>query len=99
MTVTICGALTAVGATYRPLELIVPTAGEIDQVTDLLDVPATVAVNCCDWPAFSLAVGGVMVTLMIGTRVRIAFAVALDIAILVATTSTVCGVSSTLGAV
>ena len=34
------------GAVYSPVEPIVPTAGLIDQFTDVLLFPETVAVNC-----------------------------------------------------
>jgi len=49
---TICVALIVVGAVYNPL-LTVPTLGLSDQVTAVLELPLTVAVNCFDWPAFN----------------------------------------------
>ncbi len=33
------------GAVYRPLELMLPTDGETDHVTDVLPLPVTVAEN------------------------------------------------------
>lgn len=47
-----CVALIVDGAVYNPL-LTVPTLGLSDQVTPVLELPFTVAVNCRDWPAFS----------------------------------------------
>jgi hypothetical protein len=44
--VTVCAAVTGFGAVYRPLALIVPTLGLIDQVTPLLTPPVTCAVYC-----------------------------------------------------
>ena len=40
----------------------VPTFGFSDQVTALLVVLVTVAVNCCVWPGASVATEGVTVT-------------------------------------
>ena len=47
VTVTVCDVRILDGAVYRPAEEIVPTDGLIDQVTAVLLVPKTVAVNCC----------------------------------------------------
>jgi hypothetical protein len=44
--VTVWGLPTAAGAVYRPPLEIVPTAGLTDQVTPVLGVPVTVAINC-----------------------------------------------------
>ena len=46
VTVTVCGPLSVVGAVYRPPLEIVPAAGLTDQVTAVLVVPVTAAVNC-----------------------------------------------------
>jgi len=47
VTVTACDVVILDGAVYRPAEVIVPTDGLIDQVTAVLLLPKTVAVNCC----------------------------------------------------
>ena len=47
VTVTVCDVGILKGAVYRPAEEIVPTDGLMDQVTAVLLVPKTVAVNCC----------------------------------------------------
>ena len=44
--VTVCDVRMLDGAVYRPAEEIVPTEGLSDQVTAVLLVPKTVAVNC-----------------------------------------------------
>src|SRR6185503_754806 len=63
VTVTVCVAGIVVGAVYRPLAEIDPTLlGVIDQVTAVLPVPVTVALNCCVWEANALAVAGVTFT-------------------------------------
>ena len=46
ITVTVCDVRILDGAVYRPAEETVPTDGLIDQVTAVLLVPKTVAVNC-----------------------------------------------------
>ena len=46
VTVTELEAEIVAGAVYKPLVEIVPTAGFSDQVTAVLVVPKTVAVNC-----------------------------------------------------
>jgi hypothetical protein len=52
------------GAVYRPAELIVPTdklppaMPETSQFTEVLLVPETVALNCCDWPTCKFALAG-----------------------------------------
>jgi hypothetical protein len=46
VTVTFWAARMLDGAVYRPAEEIVPTDGLIDQVTAVLLVPKTAAVNC-----------------------------------------------------
>jgi hypothetical protein len=47
LTVTVCGLEIDAGVVYKPLLEIVPTAGLKDQVTPVLVVPLTAAVNCC----------------------------------------------------
>jgi hypothetical protein len=51
-----------IGAAYKPLLVTVPTVA--DQVTPLLDVPLTVAVNCFVVPEFSVVLAGDMETVM-----------------------------------
>jgi hypothetical protein len=46
VSVTVCGEETELGAVYRPVLEIVPTAGFSDQVTAVFVVPVTVAVSC-----------------------------------------------------
>jgi hypothetical protein len=46
VTVTICCIVINDGAVYKPLELMEPTFGLIDQVTAVFAFPVTVAVNC-----------------------------------------------------
>ena len=46
VTMTVCGLPSVAGAVYRPPLEIVPTAGLTDQVTAVLVVPITAAVNC-----------------------------------------------------
>jgi hypothetical protein len=61
------------GAEYRPDELIVPVpAGLIVQVTAVLLVLFTIAVNCRVCPLFRVALGGVMLTATGGIRVTVA---------------------------
>jgi hypothetical protein len=61
--VTVCMPACA-GAVYSPIELIVPTVmfppptPSTDHVTDALDNPSTVAVNCCVAPATTNATPG-----------------------------------------
>jgi hypothetical protein len=45
-TVTVCLLATDAGAVYKPPVEILPTRGLIDQVTAILVVPDTLAVNC-----------------------------------------------------
>ena len=69
--VTVC-APDMVGAVYRPLVLTVPTVRlppftpSTDQVTPVLLVFVTVAVNCCDVLTAKVAVVGEIVTLTPG---------------------------------
>src|SRR5262245_25486337 len=52
--VAVCWDVTLAGAVYKPVLLIVPALA--------VQVTATFAVNCCVWPADSVAVEGVTVT-------------------------------------
>ncbi len=83
---------------YSPEEVIVPgwSAG-IDQVTPVLPLPVTVAVNCCTWLAYKVAVVGAIVT-TIGTRLTIAEADLAGSASLVAVTVIVCAFATMAGA-
>src|ERR1039458_3326155 len=58
VTVTVCDVRILDGAAYRPADEIVPTDGLIDQVTEVLLVPKTVAVNCCVPEGAKLTVDG-----------------------------------------
>jgi hypothetical protein len=51
-------------------------AGEIVQVTPVLLVLVTVAVNCWVWPPYNVAVVGLTLTAIGGSRVMVAEAVA-----------------------
>src|SRR5262249_36764749 len=64
LTLTVCTLVIVAGAVYRPLALIAPTCGVIDQVTEVNGLPVTVAVNGCVVPAVKAAVGGVTVTVI-----------------------------------
>jgi hypothetical protein len=58
VTVTVCDVRILDGAVYRPAEEIVPADGLIDQVTAVLLVPKTVAVNGCVPEGAKLTVDG-----------------------------------------
>ena len=75
---------------YSPDEEMLPTAGLRDHVTDVFDVPETVAVNCWVAPWFGLAEDGLTPTEMPDVRVRVAAADLAGFAIEVAVTVTVC---------
>src|SRR5271167_2974374 len=68
-TVTVAGVGTLAGALYRPLVEIVPNAilppatPFTSQVTDWFELLATIAENCLDVPAWTLALAGVTLTL------------------------------------
>jgi hypothetical protein len=64
VTVTVCDVRILDGAVYRPVEEIVPTDGLIDQVTAVLLVAKTVAVNCCVPEGAKLTVDGLMDTVI-----------------------------------
>ena len=84
---------------YRPLAEMDPGAPElIAQVTAVLLLPVTVAVNCCVWPRNMLTVPGLTVSAT-GCRVTVALADLLTSAALVAITVTVVPAGIEAGAV
>ncbi len=100
VTVTVCGAAMVSGAVYNPEALIAPTPlGLNHQVTAVLLVLATVAVNCWGLPASSVALAGATLTAMPGTRVTAAEADLVGSAWLVAVTVTTCCTATPAGAV
>lgn len=66
VTVTVAWELRLAGAAYNPLT-IVPILGVTDQLTPVLLVPCTDAVNCTDWPADIVWEPGLMETLTFET--------------------------------
>ena len=62
VTVTACCVLTVDGVVYSPVGEIVPVFGLSAQVTAVLVVLSTVAVNCCVWPGATVAAVGVTET-------------------------------------
>src|ERR1039458_1258514 len=86
------------GAVYRPLLERPPAAGLTDQLTAVLGPPATVAVNCCVWPAVSDTAVGDTAT-VIADSVIMALADLVGSARLVAVTVTCCPVGMLAGAV
>lgn len=87
--VIFCWLAILAGAVYNPLTS-VPVTGVIDQITDVLELPVTVAVNCldCAWNRFTPA--GVTVTLSGGNNVTVAVANEIPSAALIAFTVTIC---------
>ena len=93
VTVTVAGLGTAEGAVYRPLLEIVPQVAPEQplplrlQLTAVLDMPVTVAVNCCVLPTTTVAVIGETLTPTAGRMVTLAEAVfvesAFDFAVMV----------------
>jgi hypothetical protein len=77
----------ALGAVYRPFVVIVPPFA--DQVTAVLELPLTAAVNCCDPPLESDAEPGEIVTETVAVAVTLTAAEAdlLVSAMLVAVTT------------
>lgn len=88
--------LTVAGAVYTPFTS-VPTAGVSDQVTEVLLVPVTEAVNVADLPAPSDTEAGPTVTAT-GINVTVALAVLVESAALLAVTVTVCWLAMVAGA-
>jgi hypothetical protein len=107
VTVTVGGVGTEAGARYAPEAEIVPMVGFpptnplTDQVTVVVPVPVTKAVNCCPEPVCTLAVAGDTVTLTPGGDVTctVADPKTLGLLALVAVTVTVFGNGTAAGAV
>ena len=53
------------GAVYNPLDKL-PSEGVMDQVTEVLELPVTVAVNCLLCDAARVALRGLTLTLTLG---------------------------------
>ena len=51
-----------------------PTAGLIDHVTAVFEVPVTIAVNCWLWPEARVTLGGLTVTVAVGLSITVAVA-------------------------
>src|SRR5271170_4046345 len=58
ITLTVCPLAIDAGAVYKPDELTEPTLGLIDHVTEVLPIPVTVGVNCCDCETESVTLLG-----------------------------------------
>lgn len=105
VTVTCGGLGTAVGAVYKPLDEIVPQALPEQplplrvQVTLMLEVPLTVAVNCCVIPVTTCAVPGETLTTIACRMVTTALADLVGSATEVAVTLTCAGLGTIAGAV
>ena len=105
LTVTCAGTGTAVGAVYNPLDETVPQALPeqplplTDQVTLVLDVPPTVAVNCCVFPATTCALPGDTLTTISCRMVTAAVADLAVSATEVTVTLTCAGLGTAAGAV
>ena len=89
VTVTVWELPILEGAVYKPLLEIVPVDGLKDHVTAVLVVLLTVAVNCWLCDSVRVAVPGVRETATGGFNVRVALALAVESAALVAMTVTV----------
>ena len=98
VTVTVCDVRILDGAVYRPTEEIVPTEGLIDQVTAVLLVPKSVAVNCCVPKGAKLTVDGLRDTVTAWSSMITAVAVFEGSAMLVAVIVTLWVVWAVLGA-
>jgi hypothetical protein len=77
VTVTDCWPAMLPGAVYSPLEEMLPTLGLSDQVTAVLVVPVTVAVNCWVPPGPSVTLSGLTETAMARLTVKVAGTVTL----------------------
>jgi hypothetical protein len=100
VTATVCCAAIVAGAVYKPPALMVPSpTGFMAQVTAVFVVFATVAVNCCDWPPYNVALCGVTLTETEAIRVIVLVPDLLLSAWLVAVTVTVCCAGIVAGAV
>ena len=98
VTVTDCDVRMFDGAVYRPAGEIVPTAGLIDQVTALLPVPKTAAVNCCVPEGAKLTVDGLRDTVTAWRSVITAVAAFEGSAMLVPVIVTLWVIGAVLGA-
>ena len=98
VTVTVCDVGILDGAVYRPAEEIVPTDGLIDQVTAVLLVPKTVAVNGCVPAGAKLTVDGLRDTVIAWRSVITAVAIFEGSAMLVAVSVPLWVVGAVLGA-
>jgi hypothetical protein len=87
---TFCAVVIVAGAVYNPF-VTVPIAGVSDQVTPVLVVPLTEAVNCCACPALTdVNVGNTDIKIGVGgVRDIVADAAFVGSAILVAVNMTV----------
>jgi hypothetical protein len=94
--VTVCPLEMVAGAVYTPFTM-VPTAGLSDQVTAVLPVPVTEALNVAAAPAPSDAEAGPIVTAT-GVSDTVALAVLVESAALVAVTVTVWSFATIAGA-
>jgi hypothetical protein len=97
-TVIVCGVRTLDGAAYKPAEEIVPTDGLMDQVTAVLLVPKTIAVNCCAPEGAKLTVDGLRERVTAWRSVITAVAVFEGSAMLVVVIVTLWVVGAVLGA-
>ena len=106
VTVTFAGDGTVAGAAYLPALVIVPQAEPVHpvpesfQVTVVLVVPETDAVNCCVSPVTTVAVEGESLTEMLGGVPTVTVALAVEPSVMeVAVTVTVGGEGIAAGAV
>ena len=100
VTVTVCCAVQVLGAEYMPAAEIVPIEGLIDQVTAVLVVLLTVAVNCWLWLALRFTEAGLTLTeTAAGATVTVALADFVESAAEVAVTVTTSCAVAPLGAV
>ncbi len=89
LTVIVCRPEIVPGAVYKPEAEMLPEAGLSDQVTPVLDEPATVAMNCWVWLALRVTLDGETDTdtVPVGLSVTVAVAnfvpSALDVALAV----------------
>ena len=105
ITVTCAGLGTAAGAVNKPVVEIVPQVAAEQpaplrlHVTAVFEVPVTVEVNCCVFPAIICAVVGEIFTTTGGRMVTVADAALEESATDVAVTVTCAGVGTVPGAV
>jgi hypothetical protein len=101
VTVTVCCVVQVLGAVYMPAAEIVPVEGLTDQVTAVLLVLLTVAVNCWLWLVLRLTDAGLRPTETVaaGATVTVALADFVESAEEVAVIVTTCCEVAPLGAV